>query len=376
MNRFINLQFKILAVFALLFVSHAHAQKKNWQNTFIEATVFGGMVWAHHEAINYLVTNHLVGASIMIGKVADGSKPWHKSLGYPTYGLGYQYSSLGSSILGYGHAVYPYIQLKLINQSKYIWQFTLGAGIGYVTNPYNPETNIQNIVNGSHWNAFLKVNSQMLYRISSRYSVSLEGGLFHYSNGNTNEPNWGHNSLYVGGGCKYNLFEEAEKVELSATNNKKIRLAMYFSAWKRDETPKSDVRYFVSDIHTTLWKYYSASSAVGLSISAFYDKSTKKNLWKGYREEIVSLNDFKYNDADDWSYGIGLAYGLNMSPVFFSVEVGVYVKKALNREFYNRWLLEMEIYKKLKVFTGLKSYLGQAEFVEFGLVYDLFKKSF
>ena len=65
---------------------------------------------------------------------------------------------------------------------------------------------------------------------------------------------------------------------------------------------------------------------------------------------------------------------LNMHPFYFSFEFGVYLLSSINKDIFNRWYLEYQLAKNIRVFAGLKSRFGKADFISVGMGYDIFVK--
>ena len=97
-------------------------------------------------------------------------------------------------------------------------------------------------------------------------------------------------------------------------------------------------------------------------------------LWRGQYEYEIALKDFEVKSTDYLSAAIHAGYMLCMHPVYFSFEFGVYIYSTPNRDILNRWLLEIYLTHNTRFYFGLKSRYGKADFVEFGLAYDLFRK--
>jgi hypothetical protein len=342
---------------------------------YFEAEGLTGNTWAHHDAIKYILQYPPSGINLKVGLINDGHKDWQQDLKLPRYGLGYQYATLGSDILGNSHSLYLYIESDIIKKPKWNWFYNLGAGVGIVDNPYDPETNPLNIVNGSVTNAFLRVSTGASVSINSKNAIGLNGGLFHLSNGNTSLPNWGINTLYASVSWKYRISDTIYKIpESSIKTGYKQRVTAYGSMGFKEERPLDGEKYLISDFHINYWRKHRPAFAWGAGATLIYDESSKKMLWRGENEEIISLQDYQVNGEDYISAAIHAGYMLCMHPVYFSVEFGVYVYSTPDRDILNRWLLEIYITHNTRVYGGLKSRFGKADFIEYGIAYDLFKK--
>ncbi|ALO14680.1 hypothetical protein L21SP5_01013 [Salinivirga cyanobacteriivorans] len=363
----------ILILFFIIVQGKAQQAKSLSDRFFIDAELLTGNTWAHHKAINYLLEYPPAGTNFKFGLNSDGSRDWHIDLNYPRYGVGYQYARLGSDILGNSHALYLFIGSDFLNSKRWSWHYDLGAGVGFIDNPYDEEKNPLNIVNGSVTNAFLRVATGVGYKISARHNVGINGGLFHLSNGNSSLPNWGINTLYLSLNWEYLFSDSLQLNHKTKSPTKQLRITAYGSGGYKEERPVDRIKYIVSDWHINVWRKFRPGFSYGAGLSLFYDGASKKMLWRSDYEGKIPLSDFDVKAYEYWSLGAQAGYMLNMHPVYFSFEFGVYLYSAVNRDIYNRWLLEVLVTDNLRVYGGLKSRFGKADFVEYGIAYDILK---
>src|SRR6056297_712574 len=122
-----------------------------------------GNTWAHHKSVRYLLEYPPMGINLETGLISGGSKKWQHDLKMPRYGIGYQYARLGSSILGNAHSIYSFISSDIISSHSLQWHYKIGAGLGFVDNPFEGDSNPLNIVNGSVVNAYLRISTGVNY---------------------------------------------------------------------------------------------------------------------------------------------------------------------------------------------------------------------
>ncbi|PLX18459.1 MAG: hypothetical protein C0599_12240 [Salinivirgaceae bacterium] len=344
--------------------------------SYFEVEGLTGSVWAHHDAIKYILQYPPTGVNLKLGFLSNGNNLWQHDLKLPRYGLGYQFATLGSDILGKSHAIYLFVESDIIKKRKWQWYYNLGAGVGFVDNPYDPEKNPLNIVNGSVTNAYLRVSTGASISVNSKNAIGINGGLFHLSNGNLWLPNWGVNAFYGSISWKHKLSDSVSIIPKNKALNSghKQRVTLYGSMGFKEERPINGENYFISDFHANYWRKHRPAFAWGAGISIIYDEASKKMLWRGDYENEIPLQDFNVKTSDYYSAAIQAGYMLCMHPVYFSFEFGVYVYSTPNRDILNRWLLEIYITHNTRIYGGLKSRFGKADFIEYGLAYDLFRK--
>lgn len=117
---------------------------------------------------------------------------------YPSayQGLGVAFNSFGSSELGTPVSVYAFQGARIARLSSrlsldYEWNF--GAAFGW--NEYNAQTNPFNKVIGSKINAYMNVGFLLNWQLDKDWSLQLGVEGTHFSNGNSNYPNRGLNTL-------------------------------------------------------------------------------------------------------------------------------------------------------------------------------------
>ncbi|MFO7863898.1 MAG: acyloxyacyl hydrolase [Salinivirgaceae bacterium] len=367
----------IFATLAFLIIcmqfTHAQDSISVKDRLYLKLEGLAGNSYAHHDAINYLLQYPPYGLGLQVGLYSSGLKSWENDLKMPHYGMGFQASQLGSSYLGNAYAMYLYVGSSFLQKQRWKWCYDIGAGIGYVDNPYNPESNPLNIVNGSAWNAFLRVSTGIAYRFAPKHEASFNGGLFHLSNGNSALPNWGVNTLYYSLGYNYKITDVQTQSQSLKIKEKNTRITLYGGAGFKESPPIDGVKFLVADMHVNAWHTFRPAHAWGGGISMFYDRSAIKILSGRKFDYLPPLDDFEMKTGDYYSLGAQAGYMLNMHPVYFSFEFGVYIISPTGKDVYNRWLLEIQLTERTRIVGGLTSRFGKADYISYGLGYDLFK---
>ncbi|WP_262706820.1 acyloxyacyl hydrolase [Odoribacter splanchnicus] len=95
---------------------------------------------------------------------------------------------------------------------NYEWNFGLSGG----WKPYDEQYNSYNKMVGSKINAYLNANFYLRWALSPRLSLTSGVTLTHFSNGNTNFPNAGVNTLGGKLGVEYNFYRKEDLTSLHA----------------------------------------------------------------------------------------------------------------------------------------------------------------
>ena len=128
--------------------------------------------------------------------VQDTSRTWSVFYNYPSVGVSVSYTNFGDNeVFGNAYSLVPFISISTSKKQYGNFYFKLGLGASYFTTYFNEESNPNNIAIGSaitwtfestiHYNVF----------VTPITSLSIGGGFIHHSNGHTQLPNAGLNSV-------------------------------------------------------------------------------------------------------------------------------------------------------------------------------------
>lgn len=122
----------------------------------------------------------------------------------PSSGISLAYSSLGNdSVFGREIDLVPFIDLNCSKQLKNSFHFKFGIGASYFTKHYSNITNPTNEPIGS---AFTWAFEAFIYQniiTRNHWNFKIGGGFLHSSNGHTQLPNFGINSMMVSITARY-----------------------------------------------------------------------------------------------------------------------------------------------------------------------------
>lgn len=157
-------------------------------------------------------------------------------------GLGLAYFDFGHT-QEYGKPIATYLfqnaEITHFNKSlslAYEWNFGLSTG----WRPYDPERNPRNLVVGSRENAYINLGLFFKWRFLERWLFTSGIDLTHFSNGNTEYPNAGVNTVGARVGVIYDVYSDAnepDKQRLDKTVAPFPRHISYdvvvFGSWRR-----------------------------------------------------------------------------------------------------------------------------------------------
>lgn len=175
---------------------------------------------------------------------------------------------------------------------NYEWNF----GLSFGWKPYG-EDNGYNVIIGSKNNAYLHTNVHLNWMLSNQIDLTAGVGLSHFSNGNTDFPNAGINTLDFRVGLVYSIDRE-EKTPYKPIHGYSIpefkRHISYdlvlFGSWRRKGIITENEQIALHNKFTVLGFNFNPMYnmgyrfRVGASLDGVYDESAniQKNEWKDY----------------------------------------------------------------------------------------------
>ncbi len=188
------------------FALHANAQsteKKSKSIFFIEPNLMLGKLVKNYSGFpksNYRQTLFMDFGFYDNRKFNPASKYYND----PSSGISFAYSILGNdSVFGREIDFVPFIDFNASKQLKNSVHFKFGIGASYFTKHYNK---ISNPINEPIGSAFTWAFEAFIYKnfiTRSHWNFKIGGGYLHASNGHTQLPNFGINSMMVSISARY-----------------------------------------------------------------------------------------------------------------------------------------------------------------------------
>ncbi len=358
-------------LFLFLLTVAAHGQQATHGAWMLGAEGHYGFVMAHRPSVQPLQHSHLGGMMITLSQQADGKRSWHQHFHFPETGIKYGFFGLGNKEqLGYGHTVYPYIDIPLGKSEKPFLHFQFGWGLGYITKPFNRNDNYQNVAIGSHLNAVIAFNFHSEFWLTKRDRIVPAIGLTHFSNGSAAMPNLGINLITAQLHYSRSFGESKEIIRQETENFEKRNRFTIFGAWAFKQVyPLAGGTWYAWTLSPAFLRQYSPKSAAGISVDLFYDPTINYRL---------AYEDMKtHGTISNFRGGVAGAYEIIFSDFSVILQMGVYAKNAWKKDglFYNRLGMRYRFYDGLFACINLKTHIARADFIEWGIGYNFNKKA-
>lgn len=338
----------------------------------------------------------------MHSAVAITFSHWKPSLensvfGSPESGVCLSIHRFGNdSILGYG--IGAQYEMAFNQRLTKRWSLTqrIRPGLVYNTKPYHYIDNTKNIVTGAKFAAFMALSLGLKYDVSHRLSAKLDFSFWHSSNGHTRLPNVGLNSPLAMVSVQYKFYQNPDTFALLKCHRWKPNWSfigfgsMGFNQAGGTTRPVNGPTLSKRLVSAGVGYRFRTIHRLSLSVEAYHDNTYR--LWNETMEWTKS-GDFFQASALMLMFGHEFIYkrwgmcinaGVNLyNPTLDRIiqriespsTMGI-IKRYVPGRFAIRYYFIQGHNGSYLAFmqTGIKSNLGQADFFELGLGFNLSKK--
>ncbi|MCC6817317.1 MAG: acyloxyacyl hydrolase [Bacteroidia bacterium] len=258
-----------------------------------QVNLLPGFLIAHREYMANMEA-HTYGLEFIYSSNFSGWKSMDEHYRNLMWGTGLTYFNLGHKDLN-GHVLawHIHVEAALKKKSKSLTTFRFGSGIGYISRPYNLQSNKKNKAIGSNLNGNMQLLLKHYIDVSKKSSLILGIGVTHYSNGNFKRPNLGINMAHLDIGLlrKVNFVDPITKRELKnlfPENGFEFNIG-----YARKQIAVADTRFF--NIYSTSLLYYFKHNntrhwRAGTEI--FFDKTYPYQLFNEASLKNKNLSEF------------------------------------------------------------------------------------
>lgn len=382
----------------LVFTSAMYSFSQTVQNSNIKASIIYGGIMKHTEHLDNLVKGPVLGAELAYEWNTMGEKSWHQYFAFPTIGVGLVGLDLGNTqMLGQLLAVYPYLNLKLLETDFLKISIKGGAGMSFLNKRFDNTATNPNLLTsgnaaiGSIINVYFAGGGNV--EIPLRSGFTAEAGLHwnHASNGSFYQPNSGINMINASVGLKFSPnYKLALKPQYKHIEAMPQRFGFEFvvSGGVRELYYRDDKMFPIGSLAVSVNRQIGNNVRLGLGVDGFYDGVYNGNTH--FKRTYLVADELK----NKLRLGISLQPELVFGKLNAGIHIGLYVINPLknlepypdaqngllnkpliyayNIEKEDGWLytrasLKYSITKHLFLSLGLKTHLQKAEFIEWGM---------
>jgi hypothetical protein len=327
-----------------------------------------GFTWPHRSSITHLVQTHAGGISLNYEKQVSGEKFWHRDYGFPSAGISGYYTQLGNrDVLGYGLGAIGYLKFYPYRFSKGQFYLTTGAGYGYISEKWNPETNHKNIIISSHSNLLIQLESGVEFRLSDKLNTSFGVGVTHYSNGSTTLPNKGVNYIAMNFGLSYQINKpDTLEVKHKSIDSSRYMLNLRASGFYKEGLYELTGKKPVSTLRLEFSYKAARKSKITLGSDLMYNGALKS-----YYDEQG------FENSNNFQMGTTIGYHLNLHAFEIFLHQGFYLYSFdyPDGRLYQRFGLMVDLSKGWFINGSIKSHLVTADYFEFGIGKTLWRSN-
>ena len=358
-------RFLILILVFSVQICYAQSEKRA---LILESRLHSGINIPLYEALEYLIQDDLFAFDLSVSFPTYGKSFWEELYNFPVTGIGYSYWTLGNDeIFGKAHVLYGFINIPIKKNEKFSLNYQVSLGGAYLTRIFDVDKNHLNRAIGSHTNIYMRLGADAKIRILPQCNMIIEGGLMHFSNGKTRSPNYGINACSVSMGFNY-LFN-GNNTSIQKTSipliDKKYGQSILLSAGSKVYDNLLGKKYFVSSISYNIERVFNQRRRIGLGTDLFYDGSIREALaWEDGTPEKEFTKLIRF--------GIHGSYSIRYKKIIAGIQLGhyLYSKYTVMTKIYTRISLQYLITDNISGSLSIRSHLGKADCLEWGLVYS------
>ena len=334
------------------------------------ADLYYGIITPHHGSIAYLVNSPVKGFELDLFTDSYGHSAWDRKYRYPRYGMGYLHTTLGNSVIyGNGNALFLFLDIPFNRQEHSVSAaYRMNIGLGHLSRQFNPNSNPLDLAISSKWNIYLRFESNVKLRLTTRSELVLGLGFSHFSNGKLDTPNLGLNIASVRAGYNYSLKQEIyqKKVSIPDPVLPHNNIILVYSGGAKTDDQITGKYYLVSTlvadfVHNTSLRY-----SFGGGCDFFYDQSLGPN-------KVAEEHGGTYSNADLFQMGIHAGFFARYGRLNTVVNLGAYVLADYYKysRVYSRIGIRYQLYRNILFNLTLKAHYAIADYFEWGIAYRI-----
>lgn len=314
-----------------------------------------------HRNIIKNLTYPYEGVDLKFGWQSIGKQSWQQAYRYPSFGVGANWCTFSTDVLGSPAAIYFYTNFPQLSTRYLRVDLELDMGLSYGIHPYDKVNNPNNFSTGSSMNALFGLYIEQSLHVGKHLDLFVSEGFSHYSNGALGYPNLGLNIPSYKLGLRY----QPNVVELIRSD-----------VWRTKHYGFELITHLASGAKTLnapdpLYMQYLLAPAL------YYRPSYKRRIGMGlelaYNEAVAGWSvKNTYSGLQLLTLGIFAAHEFIIEKFTLFGQFGIYLwNKPTGKFYYERIGASYYLTRPVRLALSLKAHYFKAEYVEGGLIFDL-----
>jgi hypothetical protein len=326
-----------------------------------------GFAVKHDRYMGHLSQGVTRGGELYINKNTYGHQVWEQVFKYPDVGFAFSYFDYGSDKLGQSLGGLLYVDFYLFRSRKVEGILKIGTGFGYHTNPYDKETNNQNVAIGSRFTQSMQLRGGINYKLTDRWKLTLAATMSHFSLAAFTQPNKGINIVSANLGCAYRISKsQVEKILVDSLFqwDRRLKYNANFNYGLKEIPPIGGPKYAVYVLSFYVNKQISKTNILNLGIDGFNNTALK---------EEMKQSEVDPNSIDHKRIGITAGHELKLNRISLLTQFGVYIYRPYktDKAVYQRLALKFYMGKFLYFHYGFLTHFAKADHGELGIGFAL-----
>ena len=315
-----------------------------------------GFIIPHTRDLRGISQSNPFGGTLNYRQMNLSQKSWLACYCFHSLGLNFNYHNFDNfDVLGTAYSVSGSFEPILWKNQEWIIDVRSGLGISYLNKVHHPQTNPDNIFFSAPLSFLIYLGPTVSHSISKNWNMRLSLNYFHISNGGKLQPNKGINYPVIGLGVYHNLQPPNLPIYPKPELIKSWLGYMDVGITTRKPIWTTERRVVVSISGGTV-KPLTAVSGIGGGLEITYDLSLalKDKFWEDVMPSPYVAHHFLFGKFD------------------FSQRMALYTQKPIgynDHRFYQRYLVQYEILRKIGLGISLKAHGHVAENIDFRLTW-------
>ena len=317
-----------------------------------------GSVLIHSRDLRPIEDSYPTGLELDFAWHKISKRAWESCLCYPKLGVALTYWDYDNKeVLGQGVTGLFYIEPVFNTRGRVNYSVRAGFGLSYQNNPYDAESNPNNLSYSTYLGFPLQLGGSVHFRIKDRWLLNTSLLYNHISNGGIRQPNKGINWPTIGLGMAYYLsdFEFPERTNTDWRSLGPPQKRWDFTLFLAYEEPRENLFLFSPGLEIKWSRQFARVNAYTLGGEIMYDNGT------GYLLETLG------EEPNSVKAGLAAGHEFLLGKFLFSQQFGVYLSNPNpeHSQVYQRYGLVYRVSQRFSAGISLKAHGHVANFLDF-----------